>query len=429
MKKLLHLQIRKSLAIWAMLPAIFLFSACEDEVVTTYSYRTQVPVFLQVNTFREADIVIETGKQLESPGKIYIYGDYLFISEPDKGIHILDNSNPASPRNLNFINIPGTVDLAINSNVLYADNYVDLLAFDISDPRDIKLIKRETDVFPNIYSNQQTGTIVTYKDTLVTSVDANMMFGHWGRPAWRLDMMTDGRAFTTMANASESFSGAQSYGQGGSMARFTLLNSHLYAVDDHQLRVFDVTTPADPNFVKEVPLGWGIETIFPFDNKLFIGSMTGMFIYDASDPASPTQMSNYQHVTACDPVVVNEKYAFVTLRSGVSCRMGVDELHILDIQDPYNPKLLKSYPMENPHGLGLSGEHLYLAEGKFGLKSYDVTNVMNILPVEHLKDFRSVDIIPGPKSLIVIGPDGVCQFNYTQKDKLEKLSCITVGIQ
>ncbi len=428
MKKFFRQQFTKNLAVWIMLPVVFLLSSCEDEVVTTYSYRTQVPVLLKVNSFREAEIVIEPAKQLESPGKIYIFGDFLFISEPDKGIHILDNTNPASPRNLNFINIPGTADLAINSDVLYADNYVDLLAFDISDPRDIKLIKRETDVFPNLYSNEETGTIIIYKDTLITSTEEDMMMGHWGRPAIRIDFMTD-RAFTNFSSASKNSSGGQSYGQGGSMARFTLLNNHLYAVDDHKLRVFDVNAPADPNFVKEVSLGWGIETIFPFDNKLFIGSMTGMFIYDASDPAAPTQMSHYAHVTACDPVVVNEKYAFVTLRSGVACRMGVDELHILDIQNPYKPILLKSYPMENPHGLGLAGEHLYLAEGKFGLKSYDVSNVMSIIPVEHLANLRSVDIIPGPKSLIVIGPDGVCQFNYTQKNKLEKLSCITVGIQ
>lgn len=426
MKQLLQTSLASKMGIWALLPMIFIFSACEDEVVTTYSYRTQVPVMLQVNTFRQADIIIEPGRQLESPGKIYIYDDYLFISEPDKGIHILDNSNPAAPRNINFINIPGTVDLAINSNILYADNYVDLLAFDISNPRDIKLVKRETDVFPNLYTNEQTGTIVTYKDTLITSVDPDMMMGHWGRPAIRIDFMMDG-AFTQFSSAKGS-SGGQSYGQGGSMARFTLQNEHLYAVDHHQLRVFDVSTAADPTFLKEVALGWGIETIFPFDNKLFIGSMTGMFIYDASVPASPKMMSHYEHVTACDPVVVNEKYAFVTLRSGVACRMGVDELHILDIEDPYKPKLLKAYPMSNPHGLGLSGEHLYLAEGRFGLKSYDVSNVMNILPLEHLEALKSVDIIPGPKSLIVIGPDGVCQFNYTQKDKLQRLSCISVGI-
>jgi hypothetical protein len=84
--------------------------------------------------------------------------------------------------------------------------------------------------------------------------------------------------------------------------------------------------------------------------------------------------------------------------------------------------------MLNPHGLALSGDHLYIAEGQHGLKSFNVANVMGIdqNQLEFLKSMNSVDIIPGPKSLIVIGPDGVCQFDYTKPDKLKPLSCINV---
>lgn len=406
---------------------ILVLPSCEDQIESTYTYHTQVPVFLEVNTFRNAEIIIEPGKPLDNPGKIYIYGDYLFISEPDKGIHVLDNSNPASPTNINFINIPGTADLAINTNILYADNYVDLLAFDISDPTDIELVKREEDVFPNLYSYSETGTIVTYKDTVVTSTQENMQFSTWGRPAFRTDVMMM-ESFS--ANNAGAKSG-QSYGQGGSMARFTLLGGHLYAVDETDLRVFNVEDAKDPHFLDNINLGWGIETIFPFKDKLFIGSMTGMHIYDASNPSAPKRMAVYEHLTACDPVVVNEDYAFVTLRSGVTCRMAVNELHVLDIEDLYAPKLVKTYPMDNPHGLGLSGDYLYLAEGQYGLKSFDVSNVMTIKDnlIEHFKDFASIDIIPGPKSLIVIGPEGVCQFDYSDPEKLKKLSCINVSFR
>ncbi len=405
---------------------VLVFPSCEDQLESTYTYQTQVPVFLQVNTFREADIIIEPAKPLDNPGKIYIFGDYLFISEPGKGIHILDNTDPASPRNLNFINIPGTGDMAINDNILYADNYVDLLAFDISDPQDIEMVKREEDVFPNLYSNEETGTIVTYKDTLISSTDPNMMWSSWGRPAFRSDFM----AMESLASYSGK-AGGQSYGQGGSMARFTLLGGHLYTVDDYDLRVFSVEEPTDPQYLKNINLGWGIETIFPFKGKLFIGSMTGMHIYDASNPSDPQKMAVYEHVTSCDPVVVNDDYAFVTLRSAALCRMGADELHVLDIKDLYNPQLIKSYPMDNPHGLGLSGDYLYLAEGEYGLKSFNVADVLEISNnrLEHLKDFTAIDIIPGPKSLIVIGPDGVCQFDYSNPEKLKKLSCINVSFR
>ncbi|MEX0884367.1 MAG: hypothetical protein WDZ72_12925 [Cyclobacteriaceae bacterium] len=406
---------------------LLILPSCEDQIETTYTYHTQVPVLLEVNTFRNADIIIEPGKPLDRPGKIYIYGDYLFIGEPDKGIHVLDNSNPAEPKNINFINIAGTADMAINSNILYADNYIDLLAFDISDPTDIQMVKREEDVFPNLYSNADMGTILTFKDTIITSTNPNMRSTTWGRPAFRSDFMTMESNFAL----SGADGGSQSYGQGGSMARFTLLGGHLYTVDEQDLRIFSVEDATDPEYLKNIPLGWGIETIFPFKDKLFIGSMTGMHIYDASNPSAPEHMATYEHLTSCDPVVVNDDHAFVTLRSGVTCRMGVDELHVLDIENLYSPKLIKSYPMENPHGLGLSGDYLFLAEGQYGLKSFDVSNVLTIGDnlIEHFDDFTSIDIIPGPKSLIVIGPEGVCQFDYSNPEKLEQLSCINVSFR
>lgn len=407
----------KNSSIYSALLILFsgLFFSCEDEITNTYTYRTMMPVYLEMSDVRARIIEVEPPQPLDNPGKIYIYGDYLLVNEPTQGIHILDNRNPASPVNLSFIPIEGNVDLAVNTNILYADNYADLLAFDISNITDIKLVKRVEDVFLNQY-HHATGRVVTYKDTVIT---ADQEF--WGRP--------DVFIFRSEASFASNFASAsQSYGTGGSMARFTLMDGHLYAVDETTLRVFDVQEATDPKFVKPVDLGWGIETIFPFQQKLFIGSNRGMHIYDASTPHSPTRMAVYEHILACDPVVVNEDYAFVTLRSGNFCVNNINELQVIDIQDPYTPKLKKSYPMLNPHGLGLAGNFLYIAEGLHGLKSFDVSDVMAVdqHQLEFLKDLKSVDLIPGPKSLIVIGPDGVCQFDYSNPAKLRKLSCIQV---
>lgn len=396
------------------LPAM-LFVGCNDQLETTHTYRTQVPVYMKVDAFRSQDIIIAPPKPLLATGKIYVYGDYLLINEPQKGIHVIDNRNPASPKNLNFITIPGNVDMAVNSGILYADSYIDLLAFDIANPRDIELVERVEDVFPQMFTNANRDVFMAFKDTVITYTSSEPNPGWW---------VTDRAAFN-----SGSESGSPSYGQGGSMARFTLARGHLYTVDQSSLRLFNVAVADKPEFVRDIPLGWGIETVFPFGHKLFIGSMTGMHIYDICNPASPQEMAVYNHVTACDPVVVNEKYAFVTLRSGNFCQPGTDLLEVIDIQDPYHPKLLKSYPMKNPHGLGLSGNNLYVCEGAHGLKSFKVSDVMNISNnmMEHLEDKKAVDVIPAPKSLIVIGPDGVCQYDYSTPDKLRFLSCITVG--
>lgn len=408
--KLFHLKIAL-----AFLASTLLFS-CTDQVNATYTYRTMMPVYLEMKDVRGKSLAPIPAQEIENPGKIYIYNNYLLINEPSKGIHIYDNKNPSNPINLSFIPIEGNVDLAINSNILYADNYVDLLAFDLSNIQNIRLVKRVEDVFTHLYQHS-TGKIITFKDTVLTSDSPSRGF----ETMW---MVRPNMSLTSnMAKA------ASSYGTGGSMARFTLMNGHLFAVDQSTLRVFDVESPAEPKFLKPIDLGWGIETIFPFDQKLFIGSNRGLHIYDASNPAAPKRMAVYEHVLSCDPVVVNEDYAFVTLRSGNFCVNGVNELHVLDIKNPYQPKLLKAYPMLNPHGLGLAKNYLYVAEGKHGLKSFNASDVLTIdkNQLEFLQSMKSVDLIPGPKSLIVIGPDGVCQYDFSNPAKLRKLSCIQVS--
>jgi hypothetical protein len=402
--------------LFIVLFASSLLFSCMDEVKSTYSFRTMMPVYLEMKDVRAKEISIAPAQEIEDPGKIYIYKDFLLINEPNKGIHIFDNKNPTNPINLSFIPIEGNVDLAINSDILYADNYVDLLAFDLTNIRNIRLVKRVEDVFNHLYQHS-TGKIITFKDTVLTS----------NSPAWAFETMWTVRpGISFLSNMSKA---SQSYGTGGSMARFTLMDGHLFAVDASTLRVFDVQNPAEPKFLKPIELGWGIETIFPFDQKLFIGSNRGMHIYDASTPSAPTRLAVYEHVLSCDPVVVNEDYAFVTLRSGNFCNNGVNELHVIDIKNPSQPKLMKAYPMLNPHGLGLAGNYLYVAEGKHGLKSFNASDVLTIdkNQLEFLQSMKSSDLIPGPKSLIVIGTDGVCQYDYSNPAQLKKLSCIQVS--
>jgi hypothetical protein len=91
------------------------------------------------------------GGQARTPvkrGKIGIRGNLVFLNEPNKGIHVFDNANPAAPKALAFINIPGNVDLAVRGGVLFADSFVDLVAIDISALPEVKELNRQVDVFP-----------------------------------------------------------------------------------------------------------------------------------------------------------------------------------------------------------------------------------------------------------------------------------------
>src|SRR5215211_1413637 len=80
-------------------------------------------------------------------------------------------------------------------------------------------------------------------------------------------------------------------GQGGSLARFTIMGDYLYTVDKENLKVFDISNAAQPVFKRTVPVGFEIETIFPFGDRLFIGSTSEVHIFSISDPSNPQKLS------------------------------------------------------------------------------------------------------------------------------------------
>ena len=93
-------------------------------------------------------------REINNPGKLNYKGGYLFISETSKGIHIINNKNINNPINIGFIVLPGNYDIATKGDYLYADSYLDLVVFDISDVNAINEINRIEGSFENYYSDQ-----------------------------------------------------------------------------------------------------------------------------------------------------------------------------------------------------------------------------------------------------------------------------------
>ncbi|GAA4395851.1 hypothetical protein GCM10023187_03290 [Nibrella viscosa] len=226
--------------------------------------------------------------------------------------------------------------------------------------------------------------------------------------------------------AKDSVSPGTGTGTGGSMARFTITGNHLYVVNNSSLVVYDIAQLNAPVNVNKISLNPGVETIFPFGNHLLIGTQQGMYIYNLNDPAKPTMTSRYDHIVSCDPVVAQGNYAYVTLRSGTNCRNGLNSLDVVDISNMAAPRLVKSYPMSNPHGLGIEGNLLFVTEGDFGLKVFDAVNPLDLKLMETFKDIRSFDVIPINKVLIVTGKDGIYQYSYSDPAKLKLLSKMPV---
>jgi hypothetical protein len=216
-------------------------------------------------------------------------------------------------------------------------------------------------------------------------------------------------------------------GQGGSTARFTVVNDYLYTVSYSHLSSFNVSIASNPQFQQKQSVGWNIETIFPFENKLFIGSNTGTFIYSLTSPASPNKEGQFNHVNSCDPVIADGQYAFVTLRSGTMCNNGVNQLQILNISTLSNPTLVKTYTMKNPYGLAKQGNLLFICDGSQGLKIYNASDVSNLQMVKNIDGFEPADVILRNNIAMVIAKDGFYQFDFTNTSGISLLSKLSIN--
>lgn len=214
-------------------------------------------------------------------------------------------------------------------------------------------------------------------------------------------------------------------GEGGSMARFTIVNNYLYSLDNTTLHIYNISQANQPVWAANVDIGRGIETIFSYNNYLFIGSTDGMYIYDISNPTNPANGISFEHATSCDPVVANDSLAFITLRGGGDCNSFVESgLYIVDITNINNPQEIYYQYMYSPYGLGYDNQLLFVCEGSHGLSVFDYTDPQNLIEVEHITDINTRDVIPQDGNLLVVGPEALYQYSYANPDSIYQISTL-----
>lgn len=224
---------------------------------------------------------------------------------------------------------------------------------------------------------------------------------------------------STNANIGNSGSGTA-----GSLARFAIVGENLYTVTATNVKIFDIQNAANPIYKVDQPFGVGIETIFPLGNTLFLGSERGMYIYDITNPLTPKLESIYTHILSCDPVVANDKFAYLTLSTGATrCSRGLNQLEVIDISNKKQPKISKIFPMTRPLGLALNGNNLFVCDDK--VKWFDATNSPNLVP-KGIINQRANDVIALNNILMLITDNDLVQYDYSGTEP-KFLSRIQVG--
>ena len=202
-------------------------------------------------------------------------------------------------------------------------------------------------------------------------------------------------------------------GTGGSLARFTIYGEYLYTVDREVLKTYSLANPELPELLSSVNIGTDIETIYPYGGNLFIGSMEALYIYSLEDPEKPERQALASHLRACDPVVADGDYAYVTVRSGSACGGPLDALLVFDVSDLKQPVQLTQVQLDSPYGLGINGNTLYVCDGAAGLKVFDVTDPASPASLTHREGYVFKDCITHGDILVCMVDHGLVIYDIT----------------
>jgi hypothetical protein len=324
--------------------------------------------------------------------------------------------------------------MAIRNNILFADSFVDLVLIDISDPVQPVEIKRVEEIFEYLippYDNefpldeidQEKGVIIKFR---VKEITREVYHHTYPWPIYYDYAMLDNGSMRMNA---PSGGAGNTYGVGGSMARFITYDDYLYTLEStYKLKTIDISDEDHPSVMNEQYLWGNIETVFISEEHMFVGSSNGMHILSLAEPSVPILLSTYQHITSCDPVVVDGNLAYVTLRAGNLCGGTQNLLEVIDISDKYAPERMVSFAMKEPYGLGIDGQILFVCEGQHGLKVYDASDPYSITShqLARFNDIHAHDVIPLSNFLFMIGDDGFYIYNYSDINDIYLMGTLPV---
>jgi len=108
-----------------------ILAGCDDLAVPITKPRTQI----------QSEIAVVDTKYGAPYSRIYSYQNYLIATVQNKGIEVIDNSDPYHPEQVMFVNLPGAKDSIIQNGVFVTNQFSDLVFFSIEEQKEISRIE------------------------------------------------------------------------------------------------------------------------------------------------------------------------------------------------------------------------------------------------------------------------------------------------
>lgn len=294
--------------------------------------------------------MIETGRLSAQISSVAVSGS-LAVAGDERGILIIDVSDPASPALRSSLDLGGKIaDLAIDANLVYAANYSGLLqVIDISDPAAPAL-----------------------RSSLAVSINPNGIDIAGGLAA--LATYNGGLRIVDISNpdAPALLGEVSAKAIGGSTLDVRISAGRAYVASLAGMAIFDLADPSNPALLGSydtVAHGFGNSKGLDIvgDRAYLAVSNSGLVAIDVSTPAAPVALGSLGTLGISRAVHVTGSRAYLTDLIG--------KLYLVDLSDPDYPALITSLDTTGPAGqLAIVGTQAFIAEGSSGMSIIETAN-------------------------------------------------------
>lgn len=136
---------RYSTFLFAFLASVIALASCKGGSDAPAEIMGYAPIYQSDSSIM--DVRSDDPQPILEGGKIYVQGHTLYQVEKGAGIHVLDITEPTHPVKKAFIRIAGAQEISIKGDLLYSNNYNDLVVVAIADIQHVQLVKRMQDMF------------------------------------------------------------------------------------------------------------------------------------------------------------------------------------------------------------------------------------------------------------------------------------------
>ncbi|MFC2172855.1 LVIVD repeat-containing protein, partial [Acidobacteriota bacterium] len=298
-------------------------------------------------------------------------GNYLYVAADSAGLRIVDVSDPVNPVETGHADVPdGALHVAVSGSFAYAAQWGDFRCIDVSNPQS----PQEVSFW------EYMGLVISDIEAMNSFVYLTEWAGHDGYQGLIVIDLSD------PLNPREIGRGRTEYGT----ESVTVFGDYAYVTNSWGpmttpwLKIFDISNPADPQFIDQVGVGDTAWDTAVSGNYLYLIDYA-LRVFDISVPTVPIELGSWPVPAEARAIAVSGSY------SGVAAWQ--EGLRIADVSDPSAPFEISFINSPgDARDVVMEGNLAHVA-GSYGLNIIDWSDVSSPVRMGRFETTHSVEAV------------------------------------